>query len=175
MTVRLGLCHGQPVMAYCCGPGCRRIALTHSPGVPCGADAHSLPDHQYRIADTLIASQDAFRSGDREKLIYVPCIIPPGQEPARPDYLATIDLDPSSATYSQARGRAAWVAGWRACTAAARLHAPDVHTRHGPHVRHQGWSCCRRPPAPSTASAPLHRHHRPHTPPSSPPATHPSH
>jgi hypothetical protein len=42
--------------------------------------------------------QDAFRNGAREKLIYVPCIVP---DQSRPDYLATVDVDPDSSTYSQ--------------------------------------------------------------------------
>ena len=41
---------------------------------------------------------EAFRSGAREKLLYVCCIVP---SRARPDYLATIDCDPESETYSQ--------------------------------------------------------------------------
>ena len=43
--------------------------------------------------------QEALTKGDREKLIYVPCIIP--DQESRPDYLATVDVDPESATYSQ--------------------------------------------------------------------------
>ncbi len=42
--------------------------------------------------------QDAFQRGPREKLLYVPAVIP---DHSRPDYLATIDADPESATYSQ--------------------------------------------------------------------------
>ena len=41
---------------------------------------------------------DAFRSGNREKILYVPCIVP-GKD--RPDYLVTIDADPESKTYSK--------------------------------------------------------------------------
>lgn len=39
------------------------------------------------------------QQGPREKLLYVPAII---ADKSRPDYLATVDADPSSATYSQA-------------------------------------------------------------------------
>lgn len=41
--------------------------------------------------------------GPREKLLYVPCIVPPEKDKKkeRPDYLCTIDVDPSSPTYSQ--------------------------------------------------------------------------
>lgn len=35
--------------------------------------------------------------GPREKIMYVPCIVPKGRE--QPDYLATIDIDPKSSTY----------------------------------------------------------------------------
>ena len=39
---------------------------------------------------------DAFRFGAREKLVYVPCIVP---QKDRPDYLATVDIDPESEDY----------------------------------------------------------------------------
>jgi len=44
--------------------------------------------------------QEAFLHGDREKLIYVPCIVPSHD---RPDYLATVDVDPTSASYGKVR------------------------------------------------------------------------
>jgi hypothetical protein len=47
----------------------------------------------------VVLLQDAFHNGTREKLIYVPCIIP--DQKSRPDYLATVDVDPESSTYSQ--------------------------------------------------------------------------
>ena len=47
---------------------------------------------------------DAMKNGPREKLVYVPCIQPLAEEKKLPDYLATIDVDPSSPTYSQVRG-----------------------------------------------------------------------
>jgi len=43
---------------------------------------------------------DAMRNGPREKLIYVTCIRR-NVTPGKPDYLATIDVDPQSSTYSQ--------------------------------------------------------------------------
>jgi hypothetical protein len=46
------------------------------------------------------STQDAFNNGAREKLIYAPCIV---ADHSRPDYLATVDVDPGSATYSQVR------------------------------------------------------------------------
>lgn len=36
--------------------------------------------------------------GPREKLVYLPAIVADG---SRPDYLATVDVDPESETYSQ--------------------------------------------------------------------------
>ena len=42
--------------------------------------------------------RDAFNYGKREKIVYLPCIVP-GKD--RPDYLATVDVDPESPTYSQ--------------------------------------------------------------------------
>lgn len=44
---------------------------------------------------------DAFHSGDREKLLYVICINPEPKKRPTPDYLAVIDVDPASSTYSQ--------------------------------------------------------------------------
>jgi selenium-binding protein 1 len=43
---------------------------------------------------------DAYKSGQREQLAYVPVT---SVDHTRPDYLATIDLDPASPTHSQAR------------------------------------------------------------------------
>lgn len=43
--------------------------------------------------------QDAFHHGEREKLIYVPAIVP--DQKSRPDYLATVDVDTKSDTYGQ--------------------------------------------------------------------------
>lgn len=36
--------------------------------------------------------------GPKETLLYIPCIVP---DHSRPDYLATVDADPESATYGQ--------------------------------------------------------------------------
>jgi len=44
---------------------------------------------------------DAMRNGPREKLLYIPCIQPLAQETHRSDYLATVDVDPESPTYSK--------------------------------------------------------------------------
>lgn len=42
--------------------------------------------------------QEAKEKGPREKLLYVPCIVP---DHSRPDYLATVDADPESSNYSK--------------------------------------------------------------------------
>ena len=44
---------------------------------------------------------DAMRNGPREKLLYIACVQPLPQETHRPDYLATVDVDPESPTYSK--------------------------------------------------------------------------
>jgi len=65
---------------------------------------------------------DAFNNGPREKIIYVPCL-PTGKNSHRPDYLATIDVDPSSPTYSQVLHR---------------LSMPNI----GDELHHSGWNSC---------------------------------
>ena len=42
--------------------------------------------------------KEAFHFSPREKILYIPCIIP---DKDRPDYLSTVDVDPESPTYSQ--------------------------------------------------------------------------
>ena len=42
--------------------------------------------------------RDAFRYAQREKLVYIPCIVPAKD---RPDYLATVDIDPDSPSYGK--------------------------------------------------------------------------
>ena len=42
--------------------------------------------------------KEAFYFAPREKLLYIPCIIP---DKSRPDYLSTVDVDPDSPTYQQ--------------------------------------------------------------------------
>jgi len=64
--------------------------------------------------------RDAFYSGSREKLVYLPCII---EDKTRPDYLATVDTDPESPTYSQV---------------ISRLHFPYL----GDEIHHTGWNAC---------------------------------
>lgn len=41
---------------------------------------------------------EAFTKGQRESLLYIPCICPTKD---KPDYLATVDADPKSDTYQQ--------------------------------------------------------------------------
>lgn len=43
----------------------------------------------------------AMRSGNREGLVYIPCIIPPNRRNDEADYLVTVDVDPNSSTYCQ--------------------------------------------------------------------------
>merc|ERR1711988_1617197 len=65
--------------------------------------------------------QEAFKKGAREKLLYIPCIIP-GKD--RPDYLSTVDVDPESPTFAQIISRMylPFIAdevhdtGWNACS-----------------------------------------------------------
>jgi len=64
--------------------------------------------------------RDAFYSGSREKIVYLPCII---EDKTRPDYLATVDTDPASPTYSQV---------------ISRLHFPYL----GDEIHHTGWNAC---------------------------------
>lgn len=44
---------------------------------------------------------DAYKNGPREKLLYTVCVRNNLQENKKPDYLATVDVDPDSPTYSQ--------------------------------------------------------------------------
>ncbi|GFG39320.1 hypothetical protein Cfor_02245, partial [Coptotermes formosanus] len=66
---------------------------------------------------------DAMHNGPREKLLYIPCIQPAPQETHRPDYLATVDVDPDSPTYSKV---------------IHRLKMPAV----GDELHHSGWNAC---------------------------------
>jgi len=64
--------------------------------------------------------RQAYETGAREKIVYLPCIIP---NKDRPDYVATVDVDPTSPTYSQV---------------ISRLHLPYV----GDEIHHTGWNAC---------------------------------
>lgn len=58
--------------------------------------------------------------GPREKLVYVPCIVPP--ERAKPDYLATVVVDPDSPDYCKV------------------VHRLPLNV--GDEVHHTGWNAC---------------------------------
>jgi len=64
--------------------------------------------------------RDAYYSSTREKLVYLPCII---EDKSRPDYLATVDTDPNSPTYSEV---------------ISRLYFPYL----GDEIHHTGWNAC---------------------------------
>ena len=53
------------------------------------------------------AVQEATK-GPREVLVYLPCVVP---DHSRPDYLATVDVDPASPSYSQVCFHC-----WRSCS-----------------------------------------------------------
>ncbi|XP_072947344.1 methanethiol oxidase [Epargyreus clarus] len=63
---------------------------------------------------------DAFRNGIREELLYVVCVQP---DNTKQDYLATVDVDPKSPTYSQV---------------IHRTHTGSV----GDELHHSGWNVC---------------------------------
>ncbi|CAH2039741.1 unnamed protein product, partial [Iphiclides podalirius] len=63
---------------------------------------------------------DAFKNGAREKLIYVVCVQP---DLNQQDYLATVDVDPESSTYSQV---------------IHRTYTGSV----GDELHHSGWNVC---------------------------------
>lgn len=41
----------------------------------------------------------AMKNGPKEKIIYVPCIMVNTDNASKPDYLATVDIDPESGSY----------------------------------------------------------------------------
>ena len=63
---------------------------------------------------------EAMQKGEREKLLYV-SMIPCAEN--QPDYLATIDIDPNSATYQQV---------------IHRLYVPNINDE----LHHFGWNAC---------------------------------
>ncbi|KAK6630905.1 Methanethiol oxidase [Polyplax serrata] len=65
----------------------------------------------------------AAMSGPREKLVYIPCIQPNWKENKRPDYLATVDVDPESPTY---------------CQVVHRCYMSNI----GDEIHHSGWNAC---------------------------------
>ena len=60
--------------------------------------------HDTKSGSTLIGnfgSPTDSMSGEREKILYVACIQNPSKDcnPQKPDYLATVDVDPDSSNY----------------------------------------------------------------------------
>ena len=55
----------------------------------------------------------AMRGGPREELIYMPCICVNTDQAGRPDYLATVDVNPESTTYSQVSKEIVFYQKWR--------------------------------------------------------------
>src|SRR5437879_1023105 len=80
---------------------------------------HAQPDDTCHC--TYASPADAMKA-PREKLAYVPAIHV-GTDVAKPDYLAVVDVDPASKTYSQIVHRAAM---------------PGV----GDELHHFGWNAC---------------------------------
>ena len=62
-------------------------------------------------------------NGPREKILYVTCIQPNGRQDKKSDYLAVVDVDPTSSTYSQV---------------ISRCHV----TGFGDEIHHMGWNTC---------------------------------
>lgn len=66
---------------------------------------------------------EAVKNGPKETLVYVTCINAAWSTNQKPDYLATIDLDPTSPTYSQV------------------IHTTEVPNV-GDELHHMGWNAC---------------------------------
>ena len=92
--------------------------------------------------------RDAFNYGKREKIVYLPCIVP---NKDRPDYLATVDVDPESPTYSQATQPYYHILDLILykifeysfyikydLKVISRLHFPYI----GDEIHHTGWNAC---------------------------------
>ncbi|XP_062602151.1 methanethiol oxidase-like isoform X1 [Saccostrea cucullata] len=66
---------------------------------------------------------DAMKHGPREKIVYLPCITPVSRKKDLSDYLATVDVDPTSPTYSKV---------------IHRLYMPNKEDE----LHHSGWNAC---------------------------------
>ncbi|XP_071034723.1 methanethiol oxidase [Parasteatoda tepidariorum] len=66
---------------------------------------------------------EAFKSAEREKLAYVTCVSAKWQTTNIPDFIATVDLDPESSTFSKIIHRTA---------------LPNI----GDELHHSGWNAC---------------------------------
>src|SRR5687768_2835859 len=85
-----------------------------------GSDGHA--DHAGDARLATYATPLAAMAAPRETLLYVPCIYA-GTRIERPDYLATVDVDPDSAAYGRV---------------VHRLAMPHV----GDELHHFGWNAC---------------------------------
>ncbi|KAK2543476.1 hypothetical protein Q9966_002860 [Columba livia] len=75
-----------------------------------------------KIKAMLLSINPVLREGPREEIIYVPCIYRnTGRQ--KPDFLATVDVDPASPRY---------------CQVIYRLPMPNV----GDELHHSGWNAC---------------------------------
>ncbi|XP_031616959.1 methanethiol oxidase [Contarinia nasturtii] len=76
---------------------------------------------------------DAMKNGPREKLLYV-VVVQPNLDQPDGDYLATVDVDPTSKTYSQVihrtytkvKGNELHHSGWNTCSSCFELKSEDV-------------------------------------------------
>ncbi|XP_025407868.1 methanethiol oxidase isoform X2 [Sipha flava] len=66
---------------------------------------------------------DAYKNGKRETILYTICIQPNPQINNKPDYLATVDVDPASSTYCQV------------------IHRTSME-KSGDEIHHFGWNTC---------------------------------
>lgn len=76
--------------------------------------------HKARKGPGYASPLDAFKNGAREELLYVVCVQP---DKTKQDYLATIDVDPKSPTYTQV------------------IHRTYTGTL-GDELHHSGWNVC---------------------------------
>jgi len=61
--------------------------------------------------------------GPKEEIVYLPCIQPNGKDKQKPDYLAVVDVNPNSVTYSKV---------------IHRLPMPNIADE----LHHMGWNAC---------------------------------
>ncbi len=105
--------------------------------------AYSIPN-QAVLLNTLTL-QEAKEKGPRETLLYVPAIIP---DQSRPDYLATVDADPESKTYSKVPGSRGVDRRWdpcRNCMCGRRVHikvADQGRALHSPTFLSRSSTAC---------------------------------
>jgi selenium-binding protein 1 len=83
----------------------------------------SLPKEDCCAGPGYATPRDAMINGPREEMIYMPCIRVNTDGDKKPDYLATVDVNPKSKTYSQV---------------IHRLELPYV----GDEIHHSGWNAC---------------------------------